>query len=91
MIFELKSALEVGWSHNPQLKEYFLSSPNITLGEDKYKNECLYIEFDDFYELEEFVRNIPDFIYEGTSGWKPTDVLIDFKSRSIILRDFYLE
>lgn len=79
------------WDSSPILKDFLLSLGNVTEEIDKFGYNVLYITFSTFEDLEYVIEHIPEEAYDDTSGWVPTDMLIDFKSKEIYLRDYYLE
>lgn len=79
------------WDDIPILKDFLLSLGNVTEGMDEFGYNVLYITFSTFEDLEYVIEHIPEEAYDDTSGWVPTDMLIDFKNKEMYLRDYYLE
>jgi hypothetical protein len=73
-----------------KLKEYLLSKsiPSIIITEESGR---LYIEFNSLDDLELLITNIPEEVYDNIGGWKPKEILINFKYKYIYLVDYYLD
>lgn len=84
MRFKLISAASCEWCDNPKLYEAVKPFCEV-------EGDNLFIDAKYICELKTFLFSLSDDLYENTYGWKPSEVIIDFKYNEVTLRDYYIE